>query len=186
MTGIGSLSRVVVRKLKSAASELKSVVIDSLIHRRPTVMISISQLLDLPHCSVKIGPVICMKWDAMLNAWFSVVYERSSQVCEYFQNPYAFLAVDPALPGDPLKNRIKHSLCQQFIGGFIKYAAEKEKMETKEIEAYTLIFTTLCGLVFKIGQRQDKNQPFADLIKTGNSTLNQISRKLPVGFKISN
>lgn len=176
-----NITRIIVDRLK----RLRSTVIDPMVDRRPIVKITIGQLLNLPRCSVRIGPVTCMDFDALLNAWFSLVSKRSPQVREHFQDPYAILAVHPALPNDTLENRIKHSLAEQFISGFINYAAGKKKIKVGEIQLYALIFTSLSGLAFEIQQRQAGNQAFGDLIREGNDLLAKFSQNLPVKFKIS-
>jgi hypothetical protein len=166
------IMRVIFGKLKSAV----------VAHCRSTVRITKSQLLDLPHSRIKIGPADCVEWDAMLHAWFSLVSKKSPQVRERFQDPYAILAVDPSPTNGTLENRIRHSLAEQFIAGFIKYTAEKKKIKLDEIEAYALIFTALGGLAFKIKQGQAENN---SLIQIWNKELEIISRKLPVKFEIN-
>lgn len=146
--------------------------------------ISVKELLNLPHSSLKIGPLAGKEWYRMLEAHFKYAYENSWEVRKHFKSLDVMLAVKVAPPGSEVDEKIKTSLALQFHGSFMFLAAKKTPGDKDLAKRFAIIFCALINAACNIRQRQAEQRPFDDLIQKVNKEIGGISESLPVGFEI--
>ncbi len=146
--------------------------------------ISVKELLNLPHSSLKICPLSGKEWYRLLEAHFNYIYANSFEVRKYFAGLPTLLAVKPASPDAGVDEKMKASLSLQFHGGFMHLAAEKVPGDKDQARISAIVFCALLNLSYSIRQRQAQQRPFDDLIQAVNSELGLLSEKLSVGFEV--
>jgi hypothetical protein len=141
---------------------------------RTTALLNLFHLVNIRTSPLRIGPLSCQKWFRHLENFFRAAKEAE----ENFQFDKHFESVDdlfgPCPDMDSSEGLMKAGMGIQFMGRLALYASRREGLTQKQLLGPALIFLTLLGLSYRIGQGA---RPLNPVIDEANKTLETLSEK---------